>query len=700
MYHRITLIVVITTLFACSEPAKEEKNGNENTPSVANSHTEAQHDQDTAKDFEWQVDRFAEFKIIRYQVPGFEELPLQQKQLLFYLSQAALSGRDIIWDQNYRLNLTIRRTFEEIVKFYEGDRESDVFQKFMLYTKQMWFANGIHHHYSNNKFVATFTAEELKTLVNKSPSENFPLENGQTLDDLLASINSAIFDPTFDAKKVNKAKGVDKIAESAVNFYQNLTEKEVTDFYAAKKNGKDLTPPSYGLNSQLVKVDGKIHERIWKVGGMYTEAIEQVVYWLEKAITVSENNEQKSSLEKLVKYYQTGDLADFDDYSIAWVKDVNSDIDVINGFIEVYSDPLAYRGSFESVVSIRNPEATIKIATIAKKAQWFEDNMPMDAAFKKKEVKGITGKSIVVVMESGDASPSTPIGINLPNANWIRSQHGSKSVSLGNIVHAYAQAKGKSLEEFAWDSAEIDRSKLYSSIAGELHTDMHEVIGHASGKINDGVGTPKETLKQYSSTLEEARADLVGLYYMMDPMLVEIGVSPTVDIGKASYDSYIRGGMMQQLQRLKPGEDIEEDHMRNRQLIAAWAFEKGASDKVIERRARDDRTYFVVNDYEKLRGLFGKLLGEIQRIKSEGDYSAAEHLVETYGVKVDQELHREVLARYKKLDLAAYGGFVNPILTPTIKDGEIVDVKISYAKSFKEQMMMYAKDYSFLPNKN
>lgn len=650
--------------------------------------------------FNWVVDRFADLRILRYQVPGFEQLPLAQKQLLYFLSQAALAGRDIIWDQNYHLNLTIRRTLEQIVECFKGDRESELFKRFMLYTKQVWFANGIHHHYSNRKFNPTFSLAELKQLINQTEGANFPLDKGETVDDLIVNIEDAIFDLAYDSRKVDKSKGVDNVKNSAVNFYRDVSEQETRDFYAAKKNADDHTPPSYGLNSQLVKQDGKIFERVWKVGGMYSEALEQVVYWLKKASSVAENKQQKKALDLLIKFYQTGDLKDFDEYSIAWVKDINSDIDVINGFIEVYNDPVAYRGSYESVVSVRNPEATKVIAAIAKKAQWFEDNMPMDKAFKKSQVKGITGKSIIVVMEAGDASPSTPIGINLPNANWIRAQHGSKSVSLGNIVNAYEQAQGKGLEEFAWDNNEIDRAKKYSAIASSLHTDMHEVIGHASGKINPGVGTPKETLKQYSSTLEEARADLVGLYYVPDPMLVEIGVSPSIDVGKVAYDSYIRKGLMTQLQRIKPGENIEEDHMRNRQLVAAWAYQQGEKDNVIEKRIRDDKTYFVVNDYEKLRKLFGELLGEIQRIKSEGDFSAAEMLVETYGVKVDHAIHKEVLKRYQSLDVAPYSGFVNPVLLPIMDGDNIIDVEIRQVKDFQTQMLDYAKNHSYLPNKN
>lgn len=697
----IKIAIVVFALSACSKPTE-----NTQAPASSIATTSAAITEETStegastEDFAWVADRFGELRVLRYQVPGFEALPIKQKQLLYFLSQAALAGRDIIWDQNYHLNLTIRRTLEEIVKHYNGDKNSDSYKNLLFYTKQVWFANGIHHHYSNSKFTPKFTREELQAMVAKSKNATFPLASEQTIEQLLASIDDAIFNPTFDAKKVNKALGVDKVTSSAVNFYRGVTEAEVVEFYKNMKDPDDKTPPSYGLNSQLVKENGEIIERVWKIGGMYSEAIEQVVFWLEKAVTVAENAPQKKSFELLIQYYQSGDLADFDAYNIAWVNDTNSDIDVINGFIEVYSDPLAYRGSFESVVSVRNPEATKTIAAIAREAQWFETNMPMNNAFKKDKVTGITGKSIIVVMESGDASPSTPIGINLPNADWIRAQHGSKSVSLGNIVHAYAEAKGRSMQEFAWDEAEIKRVEKHSAIAGELLVDMHEVIGHASGKINAGVGTPKETLKQYSSTLEEARADLVGLYYVMDPKLVEMGVSPSTEVGKVAFDNYIRNGLIQQLVRIKLGEEIEEDHMRNRQLVASWVFEKGVADQVIERRVRDNKTYFIVKDYAKLRVLFGELLGEIQRIKSEGDYAAAEKLVETYGIKVDQDLHKEVLARFEKLDIAPYSGFVNPILTPVMRGEEIVDVKLEYAKSFEEQMLNYAKNYSFLPNKN
>ncbi len=710
MKNKLLLVLLAFALNACSD-ANDSKKQDEKKPIPLDKRVA--YDQKTTKidtsllkkkkivdrGLPWVVDRFAEFRILRYRVPGFVDLPLQQKKLLYFLSQAALSGRDIIWDQNFSENLTIRRTLEEIVKFYEGNRKTDTFKRFMLYTKQVWFANGIHHHYSNNKFAPTFSCDELKRLMEQSPNGAFPLEKDETIDDLYRRIYPIIFDPKYVAKKVNKAQGIDKVKQSAVNFYKDVTEQEVRDYYASKKADDPKRPPSFGLNSQLVKKDGKIIERVWKVGGMYTEAIEKVVYWLKKAIEVAENDKQKKALSLLVEYYETGDLKKFDEYNIAWVNDTESDVDVINGFIEVYNDPLAYRGSFESVVSVRNVEATKTIQAIAEKAQWFEDNMPMDDAFKKEKVKGITGKSITVVMESGDASPSTPIGINLPNSDWIRAEHGSKSVSLGNIVYAYDQAKGKSLQEFAWDNDEIVRAKKYAGVAHELHVDLHEVVGHASGKINPGVGTPKETLKQYASTLEEARADLVGLYYLLDPMLVEMGVSPSLDVGKVAYDSYIRNGMMQQLRRIKLGEDIEEDHMRNRQLVAAWVLEKGAKDKVIERRVRDNKTYFIVKDYNKLRSLFGQLLGEIQRIKSEGDFKSAQALVENYGVKVDKRLHKEVLKRYEDLDIAPYSGFVNPILTPIERGGEIIDIKLTHPKNFTYQMLHYAKEYSFLPNK-
>lgn len=652
-------------------------------------------------EFEYEAERFADVRILRYQASGFDALSDQQKELLYYLSQAALSGRDIMYDQNYKYNLRIRRTLEEVVKHYQGGRESENFQHLLTYAKQVWFANGIHHHYSNAKFTPLFDEAFFETVVaSVAGAGELPVREGQDAAQLIAELKPILFDPSVDAKKVNTAAGVDKIVTSAVNFYDGVTEQEVIDFYAAKSANDGDQPVSHGLNSQLVKVNGEVSEKVWKVGGMYTEALEQVVYWLERAITVAENDKQRTALELLVAYYRSGDLADFDAYNVAWVADTDSAIDVINGFIEVYNDPLGYRGSFESVVSFRDEEATQRISAIGGRAQWFEDNSPIQDDHKKANVTGIDGKAITVVMESGDASPSTPIGINLPNSSWIRATHGSKSVSLSNIVGAYNASPGKSLEEFAYSPEEVVRTRTHAKQAGDLHTDMHEVIGHASGLINDGVGTTRETLRQYASTLEEGRADLVALYYVLDPMLIEIGVMDSLDVGRSEYDSYIRNGMMTQLYRLKPGELVEEAHMRNRQMIAKWSYEQGLEDNVIEKIVRDGKTYFVVNDYEALREIFGRLLRELQRIKSEGDFEAGRDLVENYGTQVDQELHAEVLERYAALDVPAYGGFINPRIVATEVDGKLSDVRIEYPDDFVSQMLEYAEEYSFLPHQN
>ena len=654
-----------------------------------------------APDFKWRADRFADIQMLRYQLPKFESLTVKQKELLHYLSQAALAGRDIIWDQNYKYNLTIRHTLEAIVKDYSGDRSSDEFVSFSEYTKRVWFSNGIHHHYMNGKIAPKFSAQSFAEYVNNVASKgNLPLAKGQSVESLLTLLKPVMFDPSIASKKVNQSANTDNVIASAVNFYEGVSQQEVTDFYAAKMDKNDKTPVSWGLNSKLVKIDGQVVERTWKVGGMYGEALEQVVYWFEKAITVAENEQQAKTFALLVKYFKSGDLKDFDAYNIEWVKDTESVVDVVNGFIEVYNDPLASRGSFESVVSFKDPIATKVIAAIATEAQWFEDNSPLFAAHKKKQVKGITGKAITVVMESGDASPSTPIGINLPNANWIRANHGSKSVSLSNIVAAYDNAKGGALKEFAWDEADYKRGKQYGPLASTLHTDMHEVIGHASGQINPGVGTPKETLKQYSSALEEGRADLVALYFLMDQKLVDMGVMPSLDVGKAAYDNYIRNGMMLQLRRLEPGQEIEEAHMRNRQLVASWVYEKGLTDNVIEKRVRDNKTYFVVNDYVKLQQLFGDLLRELQRIKSEGDFKAGQHLIESYAVKVDPVIHAEVIERYKDLDLAPYSGFINPKLIPVYQGEKIIDVTVEYPADFTQQMLEYGTHHAFLPVMN
>ncbi len=655
----------------------------------------------SASVFVYEADRFADLRLLRFQVPGFDTLTLQQKELLYYLYQAALSGRDITWDQNYRHNLRIRKLLEQIVEFYPGDHNGDAYKKLLVYAKQVWFANGIHHHYSNAKFLPEFTPEQLHELATASAGKaQFPLRKDQTLEQLLAELQPVLFDPAVDVKKVNRDTGIDKVANSAVNFYSGVTDAEVSRFYASKANKTDKTPPSWGLNSKLVKEHGKLVEKVWKVGGMYGPAIEQVVYWLDKATAVAETPEQQAALELLIKYYRSGDLKDFDAYSIAWVKDVNSRVDVVNGFIEVYNDPLGYRGTFESVVSIKDLDATKRIGAIAAQAQWFEDHAPIMAAHKKSAVKGITGKAITVVVESGDSSPSTPIGINLPNADWIRADYGSKSVSLSNIVASYNATQGKSLEEFAYSPEEIARGKQYGNLASDLHTDMHEVIGHASGKINPGVGNTADTLKQYASALEEARADLVALYFLMDPKLIEIGVMPSLDVGKAEYDQYLRGGIMTQLYRIKPGDQLEEAHMQNRQLVARWVYEQGRDRNVVEFKHRDGKTYVVINDYDALRSLFGQLLREIQRIKSEGDYRAADKLMQTYAIKVDPALHQEVLARYAKLNIAPYSGFINPRLVPVYDGDAIKDVRVEYPDNFVNQMLEYGKNYAFLPTDN
>jgi len=648
------------------------------------------------------ADEFADVQVLRYRIPGFDSLSISQKELLYYLSEAAQAGRDIIWDQNYKYNLLVRKTLENIVEHYEGERSGADWDAFMEYSKRVWFSNGIHHHYSMRKHTPAFNAEYLALLVNGSPKASFPTAEGvaSNTEELLTFLKPILFDPTVARKRVNLEQGVDLILTSANNFYEGVTQAEVEAFYGKMKVKDDLTPIWYGLNSKVVKdASGRIVELVWKSGGMYGAAIDKIVYWLEKAVTVAENEQQKTALELLAKYYKSGDLRDWDAYNIAWVADTESMIDVVNGFIEVYGDPLGQKASYESVVSVRDMVATRRIKAIGDQAQWFEDNSPLLPEHKKAEVKGISAKVITVVQESGDAAPATPIGINLPNADWIRKIHGSKSVSLGNIVYAYNEvsSKGSSIEEFAWDQAEIDRSRNFGALAGDLHTDLHEVIGHASGQLNPGIGTPKETLKQYASTLEEARADLVALYYVLDEKLINIGVMPSLEVGKAEYDGYIRNGLMLQLRRIEVGENIEESHMRNRQLVAAWAFEKGAVDSVIERRSRDGKTYFVINDYAKLRVLFGDLLREIQRIKSEGDFAAGQALVETYGVKVDAPLHQEVLSRYQKIKSKPYSGFIQPKLIPVMVNGKITDVKVEYPTSFVEQMLEFGNKNAFLP---
>jgi dipeptidyl-peptidase-3 len=649
-----------------------------------------------AQDFKWQVDKFADLRILRYQVPGFEELPLAQKELIYYLSEAALCGRDIIFDQNYKHNLTIRRTLDAIVEGFKGDRTDPQWEKFMVYTKRVWFSNGIHHHYATDKFIPEFSPDYFETLAKESEGVEFPLTEGQTLDDLIAFLNPILFDPAVDAKKVSQDSTKDLVVHSAVNFYEGVTQKEVEEYYDSIRDEDDPTPIWYGLNSRVVKNDGKVVEEVASVNGLYGPAIQKIVYWLEKAAGVAENDQQKKVIEKLIEYYETGDLEKFDEYNILWVNDTESMVDFINGFIEQYLDPMGIKGSWESVVNFKDLAATKRTETISGNAQWFEDNSPIDPRFKKKEVKGVTAKVITAAMLGGDCYPATPIGINLPNANWIRKTHGSKSVTLENITYAFNQDSlgSGSGEEFSFSEDELERAKKYGAHAGNINTDLHEVLGHGSGQLLPGVTA--EMLKNYNTPIEESRADLFALYYIMDDKMVELGLLPNQDAAKANYDAYIKNGLMTQLRRIELGKTIEQAHMRGRALIAHWVYEKGQPENVISLEKKDGKTYVVINDYQKLRLLFGDLLKEIQRITSEGDYEAARDLVETYGVQIDQELHKEVLERYAKLNLAPYGGFMNPVYTPVVEDGKIVDVKISYPDDYVMQMLRYGKTYSYL----
>ena len=643
------------------------------------------------KEFAYFSEQFADIKILRYKVPGFENLSLKQKELVYYLTQAGLAGRDIMYDQNYRFNLTIRRALEYIYQNYEGDKTTEDWKNLEIYLKRIWFSNGIHHHYSNDKFKPGFSADYLTKLLKET---NTKLE-GEAFE--------VVFNDK-DAKKVNLDASKDLVLGSAINFYgPNVTEADVDKYYKTLKSPNPLQPLSFGLNSQLLIEDGKVVEKVWKSGGLYGQSIDKIIFWLQKAKDVAENDQQAKAFDLLIKFYQTGDLKIWDDYNVAWADTKEGDIDYINGFIEVYNDPKGYRGSFESTVQIKDFEMSKKMDVLATNAQWFEDNSPIMDAHKKKNVVGVSYKTVNVAGEAGDASPSTPIGINLPNADWIRAAHGSKSVSLGNIIDAYNNAGSTGrLEEFAFSKDEVALEKQYGELSSKLHTALHEVIGHASGQINSGIGTPSETLKNYASTLEEARADLVGLYYLPDQKLVEFGLTTdAAAIGKVAYDGYIRNGLMTQLIRLNLGDNIEEAHMRNRQLVAAWVFEKGKSNNLIEKVSKNDKTYFKINDYNALRELFGELLKEIQRIKSEGDFKAAQALVETYGVKVDQALHKEVLERNKKFRSAPYGGFINPVLVPSIDaEGKILDIKVTYPDNFAKQMLEYAELYSTLPSKN
>lgn len=675
--NTIACITLASAMFLSCGKDKENKTTDKKVTEVEN--------------FEFSVDKFGDIEVLRYQVPGWNDLTLKEKKLVYYLSQAGYVGRDIMWDQNYKHNLKIRKALENIYVNYEGDKESQEWKDFVVYLKRVWFSNGIHHHYSNDKIKPAFSKAYFDTLLK------------ETNTTLAANVADILFN-NVDNKKVNLDASKDLVIGSAVNFYgDGVTAKEAEDFYANMTSPDPHRPLSIGLNSKLVKENGKLVEKVWKSGGMYGAAIDQIIFWLEKAKTVAENQKQADAIELLIKFYQTGDLKSWDDYNVAWVEATEGNIDYNNGFIEVYNDPLGHKGSFESVVQIKDFDMSKKMEVLSKEAQWFEDNSPLMEEHKKKNVTGVTYKTVIVASEAGDASPSTPIGVNLPNADWIRAEHGSKSISLGNIIDSYNHASGADrLKEFVHDEEEFQLEEKYGELADKLHTALHEVIGHASGQINKGVGQPQVTLKSYASTLEEGRADLVGLFYLYNPKLQELGlVDDWKAVGKAAYDGYIRNGLMLQLVRLEPGTDIEEAHMRNRQWVSAWVFEKGKKDNVIEKVVRDGKTYFNITDYDKLHDLFGQLLKETQRIKSEGDFEAAKALVETYGVKVDQAIHKEVLERNAKFDSAPYRGFVNPYIVPITDDkGEITDFEIKQPKTFEEQMLYYAKEYSFLPEEN
>ncbi|MBP6611254.1 MAG: dihydrofolate reductase [Paludibacter sp.] len=679
---RITLALMTTAFMACNTPKSV-------TPAIA--------------DFKYTVDQFADVQILRYRVPDFESLSLKQKELIYYLNEAALEGRDILYDQNNKYNLTIRRILETVFVHYKGDRKADEFSKLTTYLKRVWMGNGIHHHYSEDKFTPEFSPAYFEQVVRAvAPQCLEALQTNETIDEVLAALSPALFDPTVYPKRTNQADGVDLILTSGNNYYgEGVTQAEVEAFYANMKKPNDPRPISYGLNSQLVKVDGKLVERTYKVGGLYTQAIERIVGWLEKAATVAENNQQKAVIESLISYYRSGDLRTYDEYSVKWVEDLASQVDFVNGFTETYGDPLGMKASWESLVNFKNIEATKRTQTISDNAQWFEDNSPIDPKFKKEKVKGVSAKVITAAILAGDCYPATPIGINLPNANWIRAEHGSKSVTIENITEAYDQASlGNGFSaEFMWSEVERERAKEYASMTNNLHTDLHECLGHGSGKLAPGVDP--DALKAYGSTIEEARADLFGLYYMGDAKMVELGLLPNNEAYKAEYYQFMMNGLMTQLTRIEPGKNIEEAHMRNRQLIAAWVYENGKADKVVELKKRDGETFVVVNDYAKLRTLFGELLTEIQRIRSTGDVEGAKKIVEAYAVKVEPKLHAEVLDRYKKLNLAPYRGFVNPVYS-LIKDasGKITDVKISYDENYVDQHLRYSKDYSKLPTRN
>ena len=649
--------------------------------------------------FKYTDEQFADLQMLRYKVEGFDKLSLKEKTFIYYLQEAALYGRDILWDQNGRYNLRIRKMLETVYTDYKGDRNSEDFKNMAVYLKRAWFSNGIHHHYGSEKFVPGFSQEFFRNALKSVDTAKLPLQEGQTVDELCDEVFPVIFNPEIMPMRVNKADGQDLVLTSACNYYgEGVTQDEAEDFYNSRKDPSDPRPVMYGMNSRLVKENGEIKEKVWKVGGLYGASISKIVYWLEKALPYAETPEQAAATKKLIEFYKTGDLKTFDEYSILWLKDVNSRVDFTNCFTESYGDPLGMKASWEAIVNFKDLEATERTKKLSENAQWFEDHSPVDKRFKKEKVKGISAKVITAAILGGDLYPSTAIGINLPNSNWVRKEYGSKSVTIGNLTDAYNKAAhGNGFEdEFVIDKATRDMIDKYGDACDDLHTDLHECLGHGSGKLLDGVD--QDTLKAYGSTIEEARADLFGLYYVADPKLVELGLTPNGEAYKSQYYSYMMNGLITQLVRIAPGNNIEEDHMRNRAMIAHWVYEKGKADKVVELVKRDGKTYVKVNDYEKLRNLFGNLLAEVQRIKSEGDYEGARRMVEDYGVKVDSELHKEVLARYEKLHLSPYKGFINPVYE-AVKDsnGNIVDVKVTYNESYEHQMLRYSNDYATLP---
>ena len=650
-----------------------------------------------SENFNYIVEQFADLQLLRYRVAGFENLSLRQKELIYYLSEAALEGRDILFDQNGKYNLQIRKLLEVVYVSYSGDRNNPEFQGLEVYLKRVWFSSGIYHHYACDKFVPAFSPEFLRECIEQVDVASLPLKDGESVQAMCDKLFPVMFDPKVMPKRVNQADGEDLVMTSAANYYEGVTQDEAEKFYAMQKVAADPHPVMYGMNNRLVKKYGVLQEEVWKLDGMYGEAIQKIIFWLEKAETVAENEAQREVIRLLIDFYRTGDLKTFDTYSIAWLKDTDSKVDFVNGFIESYGDPLGMKASWESIVNFKDEEATHRTEIISQHAQWFEDHSPVSPSFKKEVVRGVSAKVITAAMLGGDLYPSSAIGINLPNSNWIRSLHGSKSVTIGNLTDAYNKAaKGNGFrEEFVYSQEEKDLLEKYADITGDLHTDLHECVGHGSGKLLHGVDP--DALKAYGSTIEEARADLFGLYYLPDEKLVELGLTPDKEAYKAEYYTYMMNGLLTQMVRIEPGCDLEEAHMRNRQLIARWALENGKSKNVVELVKKEGKTYVKINDYLQLRGLFAALLSEIQRIKSEGDYEAARALVEKYAVKLDATFHEEILNRYRSLHLAPYKGFVNPVYCPQYDaEGRIVDVKLDYTEGYTEQMLRYGRDYSNL----